>query len=180
MNKHNDLLSFLSVVQHFNFDFLELKWTDGMAPLGNGANAEVRELFIMDKLELAFKRHRALMPQSSPGRNYNGHEQCSTQSREERIFNEMVAEVTILGHPVVQHHQNFVKLRAVYWELLPGVTQPWPVLVLEKADIGNLWFFGSSLEGLQMSIEQRLTICLDIGSAVSVLHDNGKNYALEN
>jgi hypothetical protein len=177
MNEHNNLLSFLAIVDYYGFDFIDVKWKQGLDVLGRGGTAEVRELFITDKKMFAYKRHRALaaVQSNDPGikrRNLNGGRYPELI---EKIFNEMVSEVTVLGHPLIRNHQNIVGLAGVYWELSDG-SDPWPVLVFDKAHHGNMWSFATSPEGLQMSFKDRLGICLDIAQAISALHELGMSH----
>lgn len=175
MNQNNNLLSFLAMVQYYSFDFLDAAWADGLEPLGRGGTAEVRELFIHQKRRYAFKRHRVL---TSSIVNVSTFDQASEiaeskMRRNEKVFNEMVAEVTILGHPVIRNHQNFVRLEGVYWELDADQSDPWPVLVMEQADLGDLWSFATSEEGIATTFDDRIGICVDLAQAVYTLHENG-------
>jgi hypothetical protein len=179
MNKHNNLLSFLSIVQYYDIDYLKTKWRDGVDPLGIGASAEVRERFVSSKRGFAFKRHRGLgstnFEHALSGDELDSDENqgCSLSARE-KIFNELVSEVTVLGYPPIRYHQNFVRIEGVYWEVPPDGTIPWPVLILEKADLGDLWSFARTPEGRRMTMQQRIGICLDMAQAMTALHENGK------
>ena len=66
----------------------------------------------------------------------------------------------------------------IHWEIPSDGSDPWPVLVLEKAGLGDLWSFARSEEGRAMSIEKRLGICLDIAQAISTLHEHGMFYSI--
>ena len=176
MNKHNNLLSFLAVVQYYGIDFHSVKWRDGLDPVGFGATAEIRDRFVSRKTGFAFKRHRAITsvhPENSDHDEDNdGKDEII--KRREKIFNELVSEVTILGFPPIRYHQNFIRLEGVYWEIPSNNSYPWPVLVLEKADFGDLWSFARSPEGRQMSMKERLGVCLDVAQAIVTLHENGE------
>ena len=49
----------------------------------------------------------------------------------------------------------------------------WPVLLLEKAQLGDLMSFMLSAEGRAMTMRERLEICSDIANAIIALHSIG-------
>lgn len=174
MNRRNNLLSFLAIVDYYGFDFVNVRWNRGLDVLGRGGTAEVRELFITDKKRFAYKRNRALATIQPDDVLVNHKDLHGGRDSElaEKLFNEMVSEVTILGHPLIRHHQNIVGLAGIYWELSEK-SDPWPVLVFDKANRGDMWAFGTSPMGLQMNLKDRLGICLDIAQAMTALHELG-------
>ena len=36
---------------------------------------------------------------------------------EEKAFNTLVHEISILSHPLIRHHQNIVNLEGICWEI---------------------------------------------------------------
>lgn len=174
MNEHNNLLSFLAVVEYYDFDYIDVKWKQGLDVLGAGGTATVRELYITENYMLAYKRHKALeaLQYDKFGEKKKNLSDSASPDLAEKVFNEMVAEVTVLGHPLIRNHQNIVGLAGIYWEIAEN-SVPWPILVFDKAHRGDLWSFAKSSEGLQMNFKDRLGICLDIAQAISALHALG-------
>ena len=119
MNKHNNLLSFFAVVQYYGIYFHSIKWGDGLDPVGLGATAEIRDRFVSRKRGFAFKRHRAITSVHSENSDHDEDSDGNDEiiKRREKIFNELVSEVTILGYPPIRYHQNFIQLEGVYWEI---------------------------------------------------------------
>jgi hypothetical protein len=87
-------------------------------------------------------------------------------------FLPLVSEVLILSQPPIQNHPNIINLEGICWEIKPRTEKVVPVLVFEKAT-WDLKQFLSAQEGMNMSMDDRLKICGDIGSAIVALHDYG-------
>lgn len=51
----------------------------------------------------------------------------------------------------------------------------WPVLILERAQLGDLKSFMNSEQGRRMDFEERLSLCTDVGSALITMHQCRKN-----
>lgn len=83
-----------------------------------------------------------------------------------------MSEVLILSQPVIHTHPQIVKLEGICWEILPRTEKAVLVLVFEKA-AWDLQQFMNVREGMNMSIDGRLKICADIGSAIMALHAYG-------
>jgi len=174
MNEHNNLLSFLAIFQYYLFDFLTFRWKDGLDPIGHGGTADVRGLLVTEQNTFAYKQHKELILVDSTVYKPENSGIGQAERVHEKIFNQMVSEVTILGHPLIRNHQNIIRLEGAYWEVPTDGSPPWPILVFERADLGDLWSFAKSAEGLEMSFEKRLGICLDVTQAVSALHNLGR------
>lgn len=181
MNRHNHLLSFLAIAQIYVIEFLHELWDRDLGPIGFGASAEVRTKFVSDFKDFAFKRHRASGLSSvslKPDCNLDDYNEYL--SNNESVYNALVSELTVLSHPSIRYHQNFVQLEGICWETSSDGKEIWPVLVLEKANLGDMWNFGQSPEGRQLSLKDRLLLCLDVATALSTLHENGKYTILRN
>ncbi|KAF8544152.1 kinase-like domain-containing protein, partial [Trichophaea hybrida] len=85
-------------------------------------------------------------------------------------FLPLIAEVLILSQPAVQMHPNIVNLEGYCWEIKRRTEKAVPVLVFEKA-AWDLQQFMNVSEGKNMSMDDRLNLCADIGSAISSLHE---------
>jgi hypothetical protein len=90
-------------------------------------------------------------------------------------FLPMVSEVLILSQPLMKSHPNIINLEGFCWEIKPKMEKVAPVLVFEKAAWDRKQFMNVH-EGMNMSIEDRLKICADIGSAITVLHAYGLSF----
>jgi len=90
-----------------------------------------------------------------------------------------MSEVFFLSQPAIQNHPNIFNLHGVCWEIKPKTQWAVPVLVYEKAawDLQQLM---NVHEGMEMSIDDRLRLCADIGSAVKALHDISLSFYTDN
>ena len=159
MNSHNDFISFLAVAQYYEIDFVSLAWEQARGRLGRGGTSEIWQSSYDKRTDFVFKRMRSAITDSDD---------------QENDFNALVSEISILSHPLIRHHQNIVKLEGISWEIHPKSHKVWPVLVLEKAQLGDLRTFMNSEEGRSTTMRDRLELCTDVASAIIALHSNCK------
>jgi len=93
----------------------------------------------------------------------------------EMDFLPLMSEVLILSQPPIQNHPNIVNLEGICWEIKPRTEKAVPVLVFEKA-AWDLQQFANVGDGMNMSIDEKLKICADIGSAITTLHAYGISF----
>ena len=161
MNLHNDFISFLAIAQYYEIDFVSLTWEQGRGRAGLGGTSEVWQSNANRRNDFIFKR-TTLADKSRPN-----------VQDEEKAFNAMVSEISVLSHPQIRHHQKIVNLEGISWEIPEQSHKVWPVLVLEKAQLGDLKSFMSTELGRSTTIHERLELCTDIASAIITLHANG-------
>ena len=164
MNSHNDFISFLAVAQYYEIDFVSLAWEQARGRLGSGGTSEIWQSNYDKRKNFVFKRMRSAITDSD---------------EQENGFNALVSEISILSHPLIRHHQNIVKLEGISWEIHPKSHKVWPVLVLEKAQLGDLRSFMNSEEGRSTTLRDRLELCTDVASAIIALHSNCKPRVLD-
>ena len=149
----SDLIAFLSIVQKCNADYLPITWQPTLGTLGAGGSGTISQSTLITEKPLAFKRfHDSEDPDG--------------------VFLPMMSEVLILSQPPIQNHPNIVDLEGICWEIKPSTEKAVPVLVFEKAT-WDLQQFMNVREGMDMSFEDRLKICADIGGAIVALHAYG-------
>jgi hypothetical protein len=148
----SDLISFLSIVQKCNVDYLPIMWQPALSTLGVGGSGTINQSTIITDMPLAFKRF---------------HNKDS-----EMDFQPLISEVLILSQPPVRSHRNIVDLEGICWEIKPRTEKAVPVLVFKKA-AWDLQQFLNVSEGMNMGINDRLKICADIGRAIMALHAYG-------
>jgi len=152
---HDDLIELLSIVQKYNVDFLSITWQPALGNIGKGGSGTISQSTFSTEMPLAFKRY---------------HEDGELDN-----FLPLISEVLILSQPPIQSHPNIVNLEGICWEIKPRTGKAVPVLVFEKA-AWDLHQFMNVQEGMNMSIDGRLKICADIGSAIIALHAHGLLY----
>lgn len=151
-------LRLLAAAQALDVDFLPLTWHPELDVIGEGATAEVRQRRVNRQKSFAFKRPKP----HSRDRNID-------------ILLALVSEVTILGNPSIKHHSNVLGIEGLCWDVTGENETVWPVLVFEKADMGDLKTFISSANGGFLNFQERLNICLEVGLAVRDMHALSKN-----
>ncbi|EJP60700.1 serine/threonine protein kinase Japonica Group [Beauveria bassiana ARSEF 2860] len=147
-----NFLSFLATAQALKVEFLPIAW-DASGAIGAGGTSMIHQTLVNLDTSFAFKTYR------------------KRDKTEEQIFRTLIAEITILSQPFIQEHANIVQLQGICWDISPDNDKPWPVLVFEKSHLGDLYHFATN-EGRNMTFEERLTLCADIGRAVIDVHSN--------
>lgn len=150
-----NLITFLATAQAFQIELLPIIWDTARDAVGGGATSRIRESLINIETSFAFK-------------SFTGGEQS-----DEKIFQTLINEITVLSHPAIREHPTISHLQGICWEISGHGDKPWPVLVFEKSHLRDLWHFAHHL-GRELHIEGRLSLCLDIGRAISVMHRIGK------
>jgi len=145
-----DLIAFLSIVQYCNVDFLPITPQHALGTLGEGGSGTISQSTFSIDMGLAFKRFH-------------------DSGDSEEYFLPLISEVLILSRPPIQSHPNIINLEGICWEINPRTEEAVPVLVFEKA-AWDLQQFMNVVKGADMSIDDRLKICADIGSAIMALH----------
>ncbi|KAK6519402.1 hypothetical protein TWF281_003236 [Arthrobotrys megalospora] len=153
-----DLIDFLAIAQHRGVDMVPFRWDDG-SDIGMGGTAKISEGVTAEtslghKLCLAFKRFQREGSRYEADRN--------------KIFQALLSEVYILGHPVVQQHPNINSLKGIAWDTV--YDEVWPVLVFKKTEYGDLKHFIGTDEGKKMEFRQKVRLCYEIGNAVNLIH----------
>jgi hypothetical protein len=157
-NAHCDLISFLAIVQSRELDLMPITWQPGLDVLGEGATAEIRQSQVSLEANFAFKRTKISNSSQQARENETG------------MFRALVAEISILGHPAIKGHPNIVNLEGICWELGEEEGKVWPVLVFEKAQFGDMVQFMYSRDGQSLSFADKVQLCIDIGTAVMIMH----------
>ena len=120
--------------------------------------SEIYESSLDPKVKLIFKQTR--FTEDDSGECWNA----------KRTFATLVSEISILHHPLLRYHQNIVNLEAISWEISRDQDAVWPILVLEKGDLGDLEYFLHSEKGRTLNFHDKLGICADIATAIQALH----------
>ena len=149
----SDLIAFLSIVQKCDVDYLPITWQPTLSTLGIGGSGTIRQSTFMTEKPLAFK-------------------QLHHSGDSDGNFLPLISEVLILSQPPIRNHPNIVDLEGICWEIKPSTEKAVPVLVFEKAS-WDLQQFMNVREGMDMSFEDRLQICTDVGGAITALHAYG-------
>ena len=153
-----DFLDFLGVAQNLGIDFLPVRWQAALEKAGRGGTAEIRQGLVNIETTFVFKQMK------------------KTQSpmKEALYFSALIAEISILGHRAVRHHENIVDIEGVCWDVILDEEKVWPVLVFQKTPYGDLNDFMTFGAGRKLNLNKRLGLLTDIALAVRDLHSAGR------
>ncbi|KAK5634956.1 hypothetical protein RRF57_010668 [Xylaria bambusicola] len=152
-----NFLSFLATAQALHVPFLPITWEAARQDIGFGGTSRIHQSLLNIQTSFAFKRI---------------HDPEKQQKTEEQLFRALIIEILVLGHPAIREHPNIAHLQGICWDISPKDDKPWPVLVFEKSQYGDLYNFAKSPRGRELGISQRLKLCVDIGTAIMDIHSN--------
>jgi hypothetical protein len=153
-----DLLSFLALAQCLGIDILPITWHPALRNAGLGGTAEIHQSPIAIQTSLAFKKV---------------HTQEIVKAGEKKVYQRLINEISVLGHPLFRVHPNIGSLLGLCWDMKGGT--PWPALVFKKAQLGNLKKFARSIVGKSTKYSERLKLCADISTAIADMHACSKS-----
>jgi hypothetical protein len=155
IHHHADLLSLLTVVQACDVELLPITWQPGLELLGRGGTARVSQSQVHRQLAFAYKRMETVRPRPFAS-----------------SYQYMISEILALKAPLVTGHPNIINLEGVCWEI--ENEEALPVLIFPKAAHGNLRAFVESQLGRTLSLDDRITLSVDIAKGIMALHDSGE------
>ena len=150
---HN-FLTFLAVTQFYKVDILPFTWEFALESAGPSGTAKIYESRLDVNRDFVFKRM------------YHG----QSDADDMKIYNALVSEMSILCHPLLRQHPYIIKMKGISWEISEKGDGVWPVIVLDKAPLGDLNYFLNTEEGKNLIFEKRVDLCAGIASAIRALH----------
>jgi hypothetical protein len=153
--KH-DLVTFLAVAQKLHVPILPITWQSAREPVGHGGTAVINEALVNIQTNLAFKRVKD-----------------RDKENPSKAFQVLISEMSALAHPSIRSHPNIVELQGICWDI-PSDVEVWPALVFEKSHFGDLHSFAKLPEWRDLGINERLKLCIDIGTAIRDMHFNSE------
>ena len=157
-NLPGSLLSFLSIAQNLNIDFLPISWAPALDRVDRGGTSEIRQSLV--NVETAFAYKRLI------------YSELREEKEKEKAFQALIAEISILGQEEIRRHENVVRLEGICWDIVNSTDNEekvWPVLVFEKAEMGSLKAFMKG-KGKNLGFEERVELCRDVGRGIWVMH----------
>jgi hypothetical protein len=145
---------FLPRLSRFQIEIINLTWQSAQQPFGSGATSSVNASLIDVQTSFAFKRL---------------HEDSKQEKSEAQIYCILTNEISVLVHPLVRESQHVAQLQGICWDISHD-DLPWPALVFEKSQFGDLHKFASLPLSRAMSFADRFRLCLDIGTGIRDLH----------
>jgi hypothetical protein len=160
-----DLISMLSVAQQYKVDFLPITWLHALGPLGQGASAEISQSLINLQTSFAFKRTHSPMA-ATPYTSYE------VDPNLRALFSELL----VLENPLIRRHPNIIDLQGICWDIKSEGEDVRPVLVFERAQLGDLQMFLDSEDGRNSLFDTRIELCIEIAKAIMTMHNCSKEY----
>ncbi|TGJ81221.1 hypothetical protein E0Z10_g7548 [Xylaria hypoxylon] len=163
------LLSCLACAQRCRVDLTGFSWINAQGTLGRGGQGVVAQTRASVDTVFAFKRRRP------PSQGLF----TTRAAAKDHAFREICSEILALGHEDLRRHENIVQLIAISWEIenvkdwmFKADVAIWPVMILEKAELGDLGHFLRG-KGIETDLPSRLRMCAGIASALAAVHKNG-------
>ncbi|RSM01317.1 hypothetical protein CEP52_008624 [Fusarium oligoseptatum] len=170
-----NLLTCLACAQARNIDIVGFSPIEAQGELGRGGQAVVGQTRASIDAVLAFKR-----PNSEGIGSVLS--TTSTRRRVENVYRDVATEMLALSEPGIRGHAHIIQLQAIFWEVHNIRTwffgrklRVWPVLVMEKAELGDLQcYMVSPLHIIHGDIKpQNVLMFSENGKPVAKLSDFG-------
>jgi hypothetical protein len=90
-----DFITFLAIAQRVQIEFLPITWQSTLQQVDIGGTTQINQTLMNLQTSFAFKRV------------------ADSQKWDERIFQVLIGEITMLCHPSIRAHPNIIKLQGV-------------------------------------------------------------------
>ena len=144
-------IAILGLAQRLHIPFLPVTWQAARGQIGMGGQAEINQSRINPHASFAFRLF---------------------SNQQQNTSAEIAQEMAVLSHPVVREHEHIARLEGICWDI-PEDNQVRPVLVFQKSHLGDLHRFAKLERFENLSVEDKLDLCADIGIAIRDMHHNG-------
>ncbi|RTE78465.1 hypothetical protein BHE90_007067 [Fusarium euwallaceae] len=168
-----NLLTCLACAQARNIDIIAISPLEAQGELGRGGQAVVGQTRVSVDAVLAFKR-----PNSEGIGTVFSTE--STLRRVENVYRDVATEMLALSEPGIRGHAHIIQLQGICWEVHKIRTwffgrklRVWPILVMEKAELGDLQCYMATEQGQQLSTSDKMSLCQGLASAIATAHSKG-------
>ena len=151
-----DLITFLSTAQTLDIPFVALASQPALSAIGVGGTATIAQSQMSRDASLAYKKIKD-----------------EDKGDSDNVYNLLLSEVSVLGHPAIRYQPNLVELLGIGWEIT-SEDDVWPVLVFQKSHFGDLSSFAISDIGRHLQLNERAEICGNIVCAVADMHNCGE------
>ncbi|KAL9581393.1 MAG: hypothetical protein Q9212_003924 [Teloschistes hypoglaucus] len=171
LSQYCDFITFLEIAQNLSIDFLPITWQQALGNIGKGATAEICEALLDVNTSFAFKRRLF-------------EELIELEELTGKILPSVVAEISILLTPSIRHCPHIMNIVGICWDIYSGEDDTFsrekplefssaavvPVLVFDKSRHGDLHTFMTAGVGKDLGYVERLQICIEIATAISLVY----------
>ena len=164
---HHNFIRFLQYAVALRANILPLTWEPGLGAVGSdGAIGRVNQSLLNVQTSFAYKRFKPDVTNS----------QLSESQFREQQYAAMINEMCILSQPAIGGHNSFPHFVGVCFEHSPNATEFWPVLVMVKAERGDLEEYMSQEHAIGPQVSLR--ICGEIANGIHAVHRYGESFLL--
>jgi serine/threonine protein kinase len=167
-SSHQDLIRLLAIASALSVEIFPFTWQPALESLGQGGTGWISQSSVNDQISFAFKRFQQVNP--------NPNSELTESKFRSLQFNAMISEIVVLSCPEVYDHPNIINLEGICWEVLKPSGEVWPVLVFQKAKLGDLRRTLSLPESENMDLNMKIGICGEVAKALRIMHQCGKFY----
>lgn len=160
---HCNFIYFCAEAQALGIDFLPITWQPHIGLGGTGGTSKIQQSLLSVDFSLAFKSI-----------DLGGILRARQHHELRTMYSLFRAEIQHMGEPRVLHCPHIMLVDGICWNIssADGVVEP--VLVYERAVLGDLYHYMTSGEGRSLDIEARIKICRDIAIGLETLHECGR------
>jgi serine/threonine protein kinase len=163
-DSHQDLIRLLAIANALKVEILPLTWQPALETLGQGGTGSVNQSYVNDRVSYALKRFRRVNPNP----------QLTDRKFRSLQFDAMISEMVVLRYPEVYAHPNIVRLEGICWEVVRPSGEVWPVLVFQKAELGDLRRALTLPETKDIHLDMKIAICGEVAKALRIIHQCGE------
>jgi hypothetical protein len=156
-SSHQGLLRVLAIATALRVNILPLTWQPALEELGEGGMGLVNQSSLNADISFAYKRFN---PKNDRFRDLQ--------------YEAMISEIVALSCPGISRHPNITALEGLCWEVQRSSGEVLPVLVLQKAECGDLRRFSTMPDAATLGINARMAYCGEMAKALKILHQRGE------
>jgi hypothetical protein len=157
---HCNFIYFCAEAQALGIDFLPIAWQPHVGLGGIGGTSKIQQSLLSVDFSLAFKSI-----------DLGGVPQARRYDELRAMYSLLRSEIQHMRDPRVLRSPHIMLVDGICWSInsVDGVIDP--VLVYERAALGDLYLYMTSGDGRSLDIETRIKICRDIATGLETLHE---------
>ena len=161
---HHNFIKFLQYAVALRVNILPLTWEPALGTVGSdGATGRVNQSLLNVHMNFAYKRFKPDLTNC----------RLSESQFRDQQYSAMINEMVILAQPAIRGHNSLPHFVGVCFERSPNAAEFWPVLVLVKAEQGDLGAYMSQENTTDPQV--LLRVCGEIAKGIYAVHQCGRN-----
>jgi hypothetical protein len=158
-------LSFLATAQMLEIPILATTWDAGSSQAGLGGTSIIHSADVDMMTLFAYKRI---------------HEISKRNMTETQLMRILVGEIAVSCHRAIRQNPHITQLRGICWDVSADDDKPWPVLIFERSNSGDLynWIEQAAKLWHPPGLTERIRYCVEVGTAIAAMHSISNHYLL--